>query len=286
MKFKWFVFYSFLCFVFYTSAQDILYTTVGTKISVKLMEVNLTDIKYKDFSNLEGPMYVISKSQIVLIQYANGVNEVINENPSPYSPKKDDAANISNAVAQKKAEQPNLYYMNKNLFSINALALANGDATFMYDREFLESRLSVSVLGGYNFNSRMGAFNYYIADSKDAAKKKYDVGFGINFMPRNTKRVQYFIGFLTKYMEYSYDKRIIINNNQVIYEKSTANQVAILVTNGWIYRITPFFNFKLFGGIGGQINSVPLDYTTSSGFKVNYGNNPKVYLGYCFGYRF
>ncbi len=282
---QWFIFILF-CISLNSNAQDVLYTSKGAKIEAKLTEINASDIKYKEFTNLDGPVYVISKSEIVLIQYANGTTQVINQSPSNYSPKKESQVFTSNESKEVKKKPLDLYYMNSNLISVNALSLANGDATIIYDKELFKSKMSLSFLVGYNFNSRMGALNLYVADSKSAAKKNYDIGLGINYMPRNTKRVQYFVGFLGKYMSYNYDKVTQIVNNQKMYEKSSANQVSLMIANGWIYRISPFFNFKIFGAIGGQINSVPLDYTNSNGRNVNYSNSPKVYLGYCFGYRF
>lgn len=270
----------FLCFVFLfgvsSNAQDVLYTTAGNKFQVKIVEINSTDIKYKELSNLEGPTYVISKSEIVLIQYPNGVVDVLNNNPPNYSPQKTELVTSRTPAPEKK--KLNLYYLNNNLLSINALALANGDVTLIYDRELVNGHVGVSFLGGYNFNSRMGGLNLFIADSKDNAKKKFDAGLGINLMPRTTKRVQYFVGLLGKYMAYDYNAIIDSTNNQLKYQKASGYQLAIMLTNGWVYRVSPNFNFKIFGSIGGAINAPKL--------KQDYVGAPKVYLGYCFGYRF
>ncbi len=277
----------FIGLSFTYEAQDILYLSNGSKLTVKVTEINSTDIKYKDFTNLEGPIYVVSKSELVLIQFSNGVSEVLNKNPMPIEPKKETALNPNTKnTIDKKNTLPNLYYMNSNLLSINALALANGDVTLMYDRELFNSKMSISILGGYNFNSRMGGLNQFIADTKDNAKKNYDAGLGINFMPRNTKRVQYFVGFLGKYMSYNYKNVIDTTNNQKKYAPASGYQIALMLTNGWVYRITPFFNFKLFGSIGVPINSTTLESVNSKGYTNNYTHYPKVYLGYCFGYRF
>jgi hypothetical protein len=79
-------------------------------------------------------------------------------------------------------------------------------------------------------------------------------------------------------MTYDYQNVIDTTNNQKNYEKASAFQMAVMLTNGWIFRVSPNFNFKLFGAIGAPGNSVPL--------KSQYTGVPKVYLGYCFGYRF
>ncbi|MFO0479152.1 MAG: hypothetical protein ACK50L_10325 [Bacteroidota bacterium] len=263
-------------------AQDVLYFSNGNKLTVKVTEINLNDIKYKELGNLEGPTYAVSKTEIVLIEYANQKTEIINSNPTPLEPKKVTPEVVkSTSENPKKMAAPNLYYMNQNLLSINALALANGDITLIYDRELFNSKMSISFLGGYNFNSRMGILNFFIADGKENAKKKYDAGLGVNFMPRNTKRVQYFVGLLGKYMAYDYKELINTINNQKIYANASGNQLALMVSNGWIYRISPFFNFKIFGSLGISLNSNALSIGTSTNSSL-----PKAYLGYCFGYRF
>jgi hypothetical protein len=277
----------FLVLGFLSYSQDILYLSNGDKLSAKITEINPTDVKYKDFTNLNGPTYVISNSELVLIQYSNGTTQVINSNPRPIEPKKESPLTTSTKVIEtKKTTLPNLYYMNSNLLSINALALTNGDVTLIYDRELFNCKMSVSFLGGYNFNSRMGVLNSFISDTKDNAKKNYDVGLGINYMPKNTKRVQYFIGVLGKYMSYNYKNVIDTTNNQKKYADASAYQLAIMLTNGWVYRISPFFNFKIFGSIGVPINSTNLQTTNSLGNIRDYTHSPKIYLGYCFGYRF
>ncbi len=283
-------------------SQDVIYTTGGNKLQTKVTEINSTDIKYKDFNNLEGPTYVITKKDVVLIQYSNGVAEVINNNPNSITPKGTDFVTYNSAKPSEKTKpvekakptektkpekkEFNLYYLNNNMISINALALANGDVTLMYDRDILNNKLSLSFLGGYNFNSRMAGLNAFIAGTKDNAKKKYDAGFGINYTPRSTKRVQYFVGLLGKYMSYDYQSVVDTVNNQYKYKQANAYQLAIMITNGWVFRVTPNFNFKFFASVGAPINSTRLETTDSDGQKVDFSNYPKVYLGYCFGYRF
>lgn len=277
-------------------SQDFIFTTGGNKLQAKVIEINTNDIKYKSSNNIEGPTYVIAKKDVVLIQYSNGLSEVINNNPNSIVPKINDFKEYNTNKTEGDAEfikktksdkkEFNLYYLNNNMISINALALANGDVTLMYDRDVLNNKLSLSFLGGYNFNSRMAGLNAFIASTKDNAKKKYDAGFGINFMPRNTRRVQYFVGLLGKYMGYDYQSIVDTANNQIKYKKADAYQIAIMVTNGWVFKVTPNFNFKFFASIGKPINSTRLEISNNDGTKTDLSNYPKVYLGYCFGYRF
>ena len=61
-----------VCAVFVVSAQDIITKIDGTDIRAKVSEVGTTDIKYKNFSNLDGPTYTISKKDVLMVTYENG----------------------------------------------------------------------------------------------------------------------------------------------------------------------------------------------------------------------
>jgi len=58
-------------------AQDIIIKENGDEIKAKVMEVGITEIKYKKAGNEEGPTYAILKSEVFLIKYANGTKDVI-----------------------------------------------------------------------------------------------------------------------------------------------------------------------------------------------------------------
>lgn len=67
------------------SAQDVIVKKDGSTIISKVLEVNIADIKYKKFSNLNGPTYTISKSDVMAINYENGEKDVFNNNTSQQS---------------------------------------------------------------------------------------------------------------------------------------------------------------------------------------------------------
>lgn len=68
-----------VCGVFCLSAQDIITTQDGTDIQAKILEVTTTEVKYKNFSDLEGPTFSILKSDVLIVRYQNGENEVFNK---------------------------------------------------------------------------------------------------------------------------------------------------------------------------------------------------------------
>ena len=76
---------------FGASAQDLIILRNNTNIKAKVLEVAITEIKYKKFDNLEGPVYSILKSEVFMIKYANGTTDIFTE-PAAY--KKDSSAQI------------------------------------------------------------------------------------------------------------------------------------------------------------------------------------------------
>ncbi|MBP7808615.1 MAG: hypothetical protein KA163_04945 [Bacteroidia bacterium] len=59
--------------------QDTIYKTNGEIISSKIEEINPTVIKFRKFSNLTGPVYSESKSEILKIKFANGVVDTLTQ---------------------------------------------------------------------------------------------------------------------------------------------------------------------------------------------------------------
>ena len=183
-------------------------------------------------------------------------------------------------------ESINTEHLHTNIVSINAMAMANGDLTLFYDKLFYDGKFAITFLGGYNFNVQMNRLNAYISNSKYNAKKDYDIGGGFYFAPNHTKRHYYFMGLLGKYMSYHFTDITGISNNQKQFQEKKAHQLAILFSNGWIFNIASTVHFKVICAVGKQMNSIPLKSTSKVTNNVDYSHFPKLYLGYCIGYRF
>lgn len=65
---------------FAATAQDILTKKNGDELQVKVLEIGLSEIKYKSFDNLEGPTYSVPKAEIFSIKYKNGAKDVFTDN--------------------------------------------------------------------------------------------------------------------------------------------------------------------------------------------------------------
>ena len=64
-----------LCGVLTAAAQDLIVKTDATKIEAKVIEITPDAVRYKRFSNPDGPTYVLPVAEIHYIQYANGEKE-------------------------------------------------------------------------------------------------------------------------------------------------------------------------------------------------------------------
>jgi hypothetical protein len=76
----------FLCVTLFISlaaySQDIIIKKSGEEVKVKILEIGVSEIKYKRFDFQDGPVYSINKGEVVLVRYENGVNEVITTAPA------------------------------------------------------------------------------------------------------------------------------------------------------------------------------------------------------------
>lgn len=86
-------------------AQDVIVKKDCSTILSKVLEVNTTDIKYKKFSNQNGPTYTIPKADIMSINYENGEIDSFYGNDSKTKVNND--SNSSQRLIKKTADDRN-----------------------------------------------------------------------------------------------------------------------------------------------------------------------------------
>jgi hypothetical protein len=57
-------------------AQDYILNKKGEEVQAKVLEITLTEVKYKKFDNLEGPVITLARNDVMMIKYENGSKEV------------------------------------------------------------------------------------------------------------------------------------------------------------------------------------------------------------------
>lgn len=66
-----------MCVVFNLSAQDIIVKRDGDELQCRILEVSKNEVKYKRWTNQDGPAFSEKKSNIFMIKYENGEKDVI-----------------------------------------------------------------------------------------------------------------------------------------------------------------------------------------------------------------
>jgi hypothetical protein len=90
-------------------AQDTIVLKNGETIQAKIIEVNETSVSYKKYTYQDGPLFIISKSRVDRIRYADGSVDTFSES----------------------AKNDSVYP--RNLLSIDPLALAFGNIALSYE---------------------------------------------------------------------------------------------------------------------------------------------------------
>lgn len=71
---------------FQVSAQDTIRFKNGEMQAVKVTEISVAEIKYARFNIADGPVYVVNKSDVASIKYANGQIDKFDVAPTPAAP--------------------------------------------------------------------------------------------------------------------------------------------------------------------------------------------------------
>ena len=97
-------------FSFIAHAQDVIVKKDGNTITSKVTEITSSEIKYKKFSNQNGPTYTIGKNEVNYINYENGEREQMNTSISNINTT---TANTQSIVQSQDALNPSDAYLLK-----------------------------------------------------------------------------------------------------------------------------------------------------------------------------
>lgn len=111
-------------FVVKLNAQDTIRFKNGVTKAVKVSEIGLSEVRYNDFSNPTGPIYVVNKNEISSIRYSNGVEDKFSDvapsasaNPAPVVTKP-----INDRIDIKRGD---LYYNGRRVGEVKLQRLVN-----------------------------------------------------------------------------------------------------------------------------------------------------------------
>ena len=137
MKKILFLVLTLISFFISLSAQDIIVEQSGAQIKCKVEELTETTIKYRKFDRLTGPIYNISKADVLVINYEDGTTEVIRQ--------KQQGANTRVALNQTQANQNRagtFQFYNKSV-SINFTRLFSTNGISIDFEQFIQDEISL-----------------------------------------------------------------------------------------------------------------------------------------------
>lgn len=244
-----------------STAQDIIYKNDGSKEESKIVLVGDREIQYKKFSNLDGPVYTLAKSEILMITYQNGEYEMYQNQPDP-------------AQAAKQELSTNF---TKNIIGYHLLDVVYGDFTFSYERILSSGTVSIKIPVGFGYAYNSDYFN----NNDNWVKNMFYSGIGVNFYPTGQGKWRYFVG---PNVRIGYGKQsywVYGDDNGNYYEEEESAEgiyTKFFVDNGVMF--TPVRNLSISAIVGFGIRYFP---------EASYSYNtvlPTGYFSLNLGYRF
>ncbi|MBD77761.1 MAG: hypothetical protein CL840_02315 [Crocinitomicaceae bacterium] len=257
-------------------AQDIMYRKDGGKVLCKVEEVLIKEIKYRKYDNLNGPLYSVTKREILVIVYENGTYEYPNLEPNESTdqkPRSEFETEVNSTTEESLAKDD----FSRNLFSINPLNLIHGNINIAYERLFSEGKVGLRLPLKIGFDNKN--FKDYIGPSAVNQKVTGSVELGLMVYPFGQQDITYVGGIGIEvgeqYNQQSYSVYAPSGYNVYIYNYDVATYGTMYFYNG--FRVNPnrHFNMSFLVGMG------PKRYFNTKKV-VEFGMNLSFNLGFAF----
>ncbi len=156
----------------FANAQDSLFLRNDSIYLVRIVEINISQLKYKLFEFPDGFTYVISKDDVRRVVYETGVEKEFK---------------YEGLVETKQLEvlpKPFAYKFGRNFIALNAIDFFSGQVTIWYEHRFLSEVVGVKV-----------PLSFAISGKERATQaKSLGTGLGINFYPYRQGKKGFLIG--------------------------------------------------------------------------------------------
>lgn len=307
-------------------SQDLLFKTDSTKLEVKILEINPTEIKYKLFSDEDGPTNTVLKSEVAVIVFKNGVREVMTVVPeTPVIKKQEPIKNVKlekwelqrkREADRKKQEADRITEQQvedslafaraenvlkpKNLIGLNLFELLNGCIGITYMRELANHHLNISVPINVGFTApevnnimAKGIINNKFHDVKGYvySRKIIEVGLGINYQIPSETTTTYFFGPLVDFGQYvgSFSGSHYGSYGLAInHYDFILNRWSFMGNNGFLFRPSKNVNIAVNAAIGVRFDT----YLRNDPARYSQGKDYTLWpfnafkFGVCMGYKF
>ncbi|MCD4788720.1 MAG: hypothetical protein K8R37_01875 [Bacteroidales bacterium] len=218
------LFFYFQSFVF---SQDKVILTNGNEIEAQVTEISKSEIRYKEYSNPDGPDYVIKKNKVNKIILKNGEEKIF---------------------AGDKKNMP----FGRNIIAYHMFDVIYNDFSLSYERITKNGKLGVKIpfAIGYNTDNLYGPRDYMnIAYT----------GVGFNIYPIGHHTVSYFMG---PELHIGIGKSDTYNYYNYYPSRQTEEFLygRLIINNGVSYNPIPNFRVATVLGLGIRYYDLPDSY--------------------------
>lgn len=214
-------------------SQDVIIFHNGDMIESTIMEISASEIKYKKYDNLDGPLYVVLKKDIFMINYSTGEKDIFERNSSSKEEKSNDNKNQEEtpySTGTKILQANNLLAID---ITNEVLNLNFGMGGFVSD--------NFAIIGQLN---RLGAGSSYTAAFTEIALT------GLYYFNSG-----FFIGPSIVYDNYYEDVGLRLGCGYAIFLNESISIEPMIVTNVTeIGYNDPFEQFVIGGNLGIYLN--------------------------------
>ena len=181
-----------LCFV-QVFSQDTIYKTNGSKLIVKVTEVNANTIKYKFVNNGTELIAETNKSEIAHIVYAGGLKEIYN---SIIIHKDVPVGKVAETTSWEDVPKPSSTENMKNIIAINCFEMLFTNFSFSYERIFKKGKFSFKIPVSFGLGGKPNQNNYTSSypSTQFLQNKLYSGGLEFNIYPFGQTRNTFYIG--------------------------------------------------------------------------------------------
>lgn len=258
----------FVLFSIAVNAQDFMHFSNGEVLRVKVTEVGTSEIRYKKFDNLNGPDYVVNKSEVQMIKYQNGQIDVLS------------GRSEEGRVNVVPAENPKVIYEEapSHSLSVNLLDLfVMSDLTIQYEWVNKSARLGVRIPLTLGFFNR----NFGTPSTGEILGYNNVLGLGtdLRIYPGRVKKVRYVFGPSVNFAYVHVDGFYDIDGQKTVYEP--AYMMRFYLLNGFVAEPNKHFRIGFDAGFG-----FITDFKIDEYMMLDELNRPALKLNMHLGYKF
>jgi len=238
-------------------AQDYLYLNDGQKIAVKISELSDTEVRYKRWDNLSGPVYSDNITAVSKIEYENGA--------------------IDNLEKRRKGKKDNGLPFNRdygrNIITVDALTLLFQNVEFSYER-FVDKDMRVGVKVPVSINM-LGTSTQGL-DFINNSRNVFHSGLDLNFYPKGQSMAAFYLGPSIK-LGAAMTQSDFYNEitGGYVYETRVSEYFAFLLRFGLNYMPLKELSINTSFGIGTRryINDIPSNASAvpTANFRLSLG---------------